>query len=78
MKTKADLEQDIIDIIMTIHTSFPELTKYLSEIPDIDCGLTEKELNTKSLKEYYNSLNQIVSEYAKTHHPDPIELEFTD
>lgn len=76
MKTKAELEQNIIDIIMTIHSSFPELSKYLAEMPDNDPD--ETDLDRKSLEEYYNSLLQIVTEYSKTHFPVQNELEFTD
>lgn len=33
MKTKEGLEKDIIEISMKIHREFPELSKYISEMP---------------------------------------------
>ena len=33
MKTKAKLEQDIINITMKIHMEFPELSKYIKRCP---------------------------------------------
>ena len=33
MKTKIELEQDIISITSKIHKEFPELVKYITEIP---------------------------------------------
>ncbi|WP_339706738.1 hypothetical protein [Algoriphagus aquimarinus] len=67
MKTKAELEKDIINITMKIHREFPELYKYIAEIPENDAGNHSHELGTRRFKEYYNSLEEIVSEYAKTH-----------
>ena len=33
MKTKTELQQDIINITTTIHREFPELSKYIVEMP---------------------------------------------
>jgi hypothetical protein len=63
MKTK--LEQDIISITAKIHQEFPELSKYISEMPVNNSE--GDEINVKNLEEYYNSLEELVSEYAKKH-----------
>jgi hypothetical protein len=67
MKTKAELEKDIIKITMNIHRKFPELTKYISEIPETFSKNDNNQVDTRLFKEYYNSLEEVVSEYAKTH-----------
>lgn len=67
MKTKAELEQFILNITMKIHSEFPELSKYISEMPEGDSGTTSSENTIKNLKTYYISLVELVSEYAKTH-----------
>ncbi|MFT6883213.1 MAG: hypothetical protein ACI83W_002506 [Marinoscillum sp.] len=67
MKTKAELEQDIINITANIHRKFPELSKYISEMPDNASGANTNGIGTKNLKEYYNSLDEVLSEYLKTH-----------
>jgi hypothetical protein len=40
MKTKIELEKNILDIIMKIHIEFPELSKYISEMPDNNLSIT--------------------------------------
>lgn len=67
MKTKAELEQDIIKITMKIHQEFPELSKYISEMPENDAGIDAGDMGRKNFKEYYNSLEDVVSEYSKAH-----------
>ncbi len=67
MKTKAELEQDIINITVRIHQEFPELSKFIAKIPEDYPGIDTGELGTKRFKEYYNSLTEIISEYSKTH-----------
>jgi hypothetical protein len=65
MKTKIELEQDIISITGKIHKEFPELVKYITEIP-IHIS-AEADGNTKNLEDYYFSLEQIIQTYSKTH-----------
>jgi hypothetical protein len=69
MKTKAELEQDIVNITMKIHMDFPELSKYISEMPENLSRKNNNLIETKNLKEYYNSLEEVLLEYNKTHIP---------
>jgi hypothetical protein len=65
MQTKTELEQRIISITGKIHKEFPELVKYITEIP-IHIS-TEAEGNIKNLEDYYSSLEEIIHKYSKTH-----------
>ena len=65
MKTKIELEQGIIKFTTKIQTEFPELSKYIIEIPNNNSE--NEEVNIKSLTDYYSSLKNILYEYAKTH-----------
>jgi hypothetical protein len=65
MKTKMELERSIISITGKIHKEFPELVKYITEIP-INIS-AEAEGNIKNLEDYYSSLEEIISKYSKTH-----------
>ncbi|TLP80148.1 hypothetical protein [Maribacter sp. ACAM166] len=65
MKTKIELEQNIISITAKIHKEFPELSKHITEIPVNDSE--EDEIDIKNLEDYYHSLVEILSKYAKTH-----------
>jgi hypothetical protein len=67
MKTKAALEKDIINITMKIHKEFPELSKYISEMPEKDSEADPLRMSLKDFKIYYNSLQDILLEYSKTH-----------
>jgi len=65
MKTKAELDQAIIDITTTIHEKFPELAKFITEIP---VEVTDnEEVMRRSLEKYYHSLQDVLDEYAKRH-----------
>jgi hypothetical protein len=69
MKTKTDLEKEIINITMKINMEYPELSKYIKEMP---VNISENDtdaINMKNMKEYYNSLVELLTEYSKTHKP---------
>lgn len=67
MKTIAELEQDITHITLKIQQEYPELSKYITEMPLVFSGKDSNEISIKNFKEYYNSLEKLISEYAKTH-----------
>jgi hypothetical protein len=67
MKTKIELEENILDIIMKIHKDFPELSKYISEMPENNSSINSISIDKFSFQKYWNSLDSILSEYAKTH-----------
>lgn len=59
------LEQSIIKITTTIKQEYPELSKFIIEMPDNNSE--SEEVTIKSLEEYYNSLEELLNKYAKTH-----------
>ncbi|WP_233592283.1 hypothetical protein [Flavobacterium sp. RSP15] len=65
MKTKMQLEQSIIKITTTINQEYPELSKFIIEMPENNSE--SEEVTIKSLEEYYNSLKDLLDKYAKTH-----------
>lgn len=67
MKTVTEWNQDIVNITMKLYLEFPELSKYIEEMP-VNVSENQKEgINTKDLKEYHNSLEEMIVMYAKTH-----------
>lgn len=64
LESEDELNIKILEITMHIQEKFPELSKYLVEmpvtIPDKKCP----KINIKSLREYYNSLTSILKNYA--------------
>ncbi|MDZ4667331.1 MAG: hypothetical protein SGJ00_05550 [bacterium] len=61
MKTKIELDRDILNISNFILSEFPELSKYLNEGPVR--GLSTGEISNSELEEYYKSLVYLVSKY---------------
>jgi hypothetical protein len=65
VKTISEWERDIIKITQVISLEFPELSKYIKEIPENNS--VEDSVNPESLEEYYKSLEEILTRYANTH-----------
>ena len=65
MKAIKELEQKINNATSKIHTDFPELSKYIREMPQINSE--NDAVNIKNLTDYYRSLEDIVLQYSKTH-----------
>jgi hypothetical protein len=67
MKNEEELNADILKITMTMRDRYPELTKYISEMPDTIPDGKNPTINIKNLQDYYDSLKQILLKYAPSH-----------
>ena len=67
MKTETELTDNILKITMTIRNEFPELMKFLNEMPETIPNEESPEINKKILQEYYNSLLNLLRKYAPNH-----------
>lgn len=67
MKTESELNADILKITMIIQEIFPELSKYLVEMPVTIPDDISPEINLKNLKDYYDSLDNLLKKYADNH-----------
>ncbi len=67
MRTISELEKDIVNITSEINKEFPELSKYIEEMPIQSLENNTDAINTENLGEYYNSLVEMLEEYSKTH-----------
>ena len=68
MESEAELNAEILKITMTIKDHYPELSKYLEEMPVTIPGEYVAGVSRKSLSAYYESLKAMVSGYiAKSH-----------
>ncbi len=63
-----DLNAEILKATMTIKDQFPELSKYLEEMPVTIPDEKDPEITLNILKTYYESLNSLLSKY-KLEHP---------
>jgi len=67
MELKNDLNDTIFLTTIKIQEEFPELIKYLDKIPRKFHSNTEKGVSHKALKDYLDSLNNLLETYAKEH-----------
>lgn len=67
MKTEKEINSDILEITLKIKNNYPELTKYLKEIPVSIPDQEHPEINIKTLQEYYNYLESIFEKYDENH-----------
>ena len=63
MKTEQELNSAILEITQTILNKYPELTKYIEEMPVTIPNTDQPEINHKHLENYYNSLVALVNGY---------------
>jgi hypothetical protein len=65
MKTKTELDRDILFITMRIRKDFPELLKFLQETPIHFSEDKDKGIPKSNQLDYYNSLSELVGKYSK-------------
>ena len=67
MQTIEEINQKILLKTLDIKTNYPELSKYIEEMPVTIPNLENPQITLQNLKEYYHSLNFLVTNYASTH-----------
>jgi predicted nucleic acid-binding Zn-ribbon protein len=67
MKTEAQLNSDILNVTMAISEKFPELSKYIIEMPVTIPDTDDPEINIKNLSDYKESLETLLKKYEKEH-----------
>jgi hypothetical protein len=67
MKTEKEINQDILKVTMEIEKKFPELSKYIQEMPVNISGNIDPESNIKNLNDYNDSLNALLKNYTTYH-----------
>jgi len=65
MKTESELDNDILAITMKIKEQFPELSKYVLEMPVTIPSVENPEMNLKALQDYYDSLEILLKDYIE-------------
>jgi len=65
---EADLNSKILKITLTINEQYPELSKYIEEMPVTIPNEENPDITINNLKSYYESLSLMVNKY-KLEHP---------
>jgi hypothetical protein len=58
-----DLNAKILEVTIKIKDHYPELSKYLEEMPDTIPDEEDPEITLKDLSTYYESLNSLLNKY---------------
>lgn len=67
MKTERELDTAILELTMKIKEQFPELSKYILEMPVTIPNLENPEINRKTMQVYYDSLEILLKDYVENH-----------
>lgn len=67
MQAIEEINQKILCKTLDIEANYPELSKYIEEMSITIPDLENPEITLQNLKEYYNSLNTLATNYASTH-----------
>jgi len=63
MKSIKDIEHDILKITMEIRNEFPELYKYILEMPMAVPDKGEMAIERENLIDYFESLKELLTNY---------------
>jgi hypothetical protein len=67
MSKEEKLNANILKVTNTIRNEFPELLKFLNEMPETIPAVESPEINIQVLENYYESLRTILRRYAPDH-----------
>jgi len=73
-QTEQFLNEEILQITMTIEDTFPELSKYIGEMPVKISEKPDHEVSLKNLRNYYDSLLALLENYAPYHSEQRFKL----
>jgi hypothetical protein len=67
MESQKVLNEKIILVTRKIQKDFPELSKYIKEMPEHIIPASHKGVMPRDLRGYLDSLNQLLETYTKEH-----------
>lgn len=67
METEKEINAKILKITMVIQENYPELSKYLNEMPITIPIDSRPEVNAQNLEKYYNALVTLFRNYVAEH-----------
>ncbi|GEC78786.1 hypothetical protein [Flavobacterium aquatile] len=67
METEEEINAKIMKVTMVIQENYPELSKYLNEMPITIPIDSNPEINVKNLQKYYDTLVALFRNYVAEH-----------
>lgn len=74
MKTEKELNYDILKTTRTIAAKYPELSKYIEEMPVKMLYTRDTKIDRITLQDYYESLESFLKHYGVSHRADSIKI----
>ncbi len=68
MQNELDINNSIMKTTIEIEDKFPELSKFIDEMPVTIPDESSPKINSEVLEDYQLSLNSLLTKYAVTHH----------
>ncbi len=69
MKTNYELNNEILKVTMNIEETYPELAKYISELPTSTSDESDSVFDKEEINEYLDSLNNLIASFANSNQP---------
>lgn len=66
MKRDVELEEVMLHVFKKLHNDFPELIKYVNEMPFMTTSENSPTVSKKEVETYLLSLNEIYADYSAT------------
>ncbi|MFM2285320.1 MAG: hypothetical protein RLZZ543_817 [Bacteroidota bacterium] len=73
MRTVEEVNKEIIDCTISIQAHFPEISKYIAEMPIARTTLNGKDAQLVQLEAYLRSLKTLITKYALNHQLGDVE-----
>lgn len=65
MISERELNEEILRVTLMIHTEYPELSKFIEEMPVTIPNVDQPEMNISILSDYLDSLNSLIFHYKE-------------
>ncbi len=65
MISERELNEEILRVTLMIHTEYPELSKFIEEMPVTIPNVDQPEINISILSDYLDSLNSLIFHYKE-------------
>lgn len=65
MISEGELNAEILRVTLMIHTEYPELSKFIEEMPVTIPNVDQPEMNISILSDYLDSLNSLIFHYKE-------------
>lgn len=65
MISERELNEEILRVTLMIHTVYPELSKFIEEMPVTIPNVDQPEMNISILSDYLDSLNSLIFHYKE-------------